>query len=725
MAKKRSGQRGAQVPPPAPPGLVTGSRSRFALVGVALVAALALGAWWWLRAPAFAIDVDADRNVLLVTIDTLRADALGSYGGRAITPNLDRLASRGARFTFAHSHAVVTLPSHASILTGRYPYEHGIRDNTGYRLAQTHATAATRLKAQGFATGAFIGGFPLDQRFGLGVGFDVYDDNLDNSRTPGASASVSNEERERRADAVVSSALEWIGRQSGKWFVWVHVYDPHVTYDPPGEWKTRFPADPYLGEVSWTDAALGPLFDRLASQPRPTLAIVTSDHGEGLGDHGELTHGVFAYESVLKVPLIVSEIGSRGRGSTGTGVTVGSPARHVDLLPTILDATGAPADATLPGASLRPSRAGDAANRPSYFEAMTPTLTRGWAPLRGVLVGREKLIDLPIAELYDLGADPAEQRNLFATRTDRAPVLLNVLKTYNVAPPGRPQKETPETLERLRSLGYIGGGSAAVREVHTEADDPKRLIELEQTMTRAADAFRQGRLDEAIEMYKSVIAKRADTEDAYRKLALAYWRGGRAADAITTLETALRNGVTQSEVRIKLGQYLAQAGQPDKAIALLAGEQGDDPDALIALGNAYQLADRPADAIPTYKRLLEIDPSSGLAYENIGTSQLRAGDVAGAEASLRRAIELDRSLAGAYTALGVVLAGTERRPEAIEAWKNAIAIDPVELNALYNLTLNLAAVGRRDEAKVYGDRYIAAAPPAMQADVAALRKVMR
>jgi tetratricopeptide (TPR) repeat protein len=697
------------------------------ILGVAVVALLALGASWWLRTPVFAIDVNADRNVLLVTIDTLRADALGSYGGRAITPNLDRLAARGVRFTFAHSHAVVTLPSHASILTGRYPYEHGIRDNTGYRLAQTQATAATRLKTQGFATGAFIGGFPLDRRFGLGVGFDIYDDNLDSSRIPSASVSQrgSEDDRERRADAVVSSALEWIGRQSGKWFVWVHVYDPHVTYDPPGEWKTRFPADLYLGEVSWTDAALGGLFDRLSSQPRPTLTIVTSDHGEGLGDHGELTHGVFAYESVLKVPLIVSEIGSRSRGSTGTARTVESSARHVDLLPTILDATGAPADATLPGASLRASISGDTADRPSYFEAMTPTLTRGWAPLRGVLVGREKLIDLPIAELYDLAADPVEQRNLFPTRTDRAPVLVSVLKTFNVAPPGRPQKETPETLERLRSLGYIGGGSSTVREEYTDADDPKRLIELEQTMTRAADAFRQGRLDEAIGMYRSVIAKRADTEDAYRKLALVYWRRGQPREAVATLETALKNGITQSEVRIKLGQYLAEAGQPEKAVALLAGEAGDDPDALIALGNAYQLGGQPSDAIRTFKRLLEIDPKNGLAWENIGTSQLQTGDVAAAEASLRRAIDLDRSLAGAYTALGVVLAGTDRRSDAIDAWKSAIAIDPVELNALYNLTINLAASGRRDEAKVHGERFIAAAPPTMKADVAAIKKALQ
>ena len=308
MATKRSGRKGPRVPPP-PTADPVSTRSKTALAGIGVgLALVALAAWWALRTPAVAIDVNADRNVLLVTIDTLRADALGSYGGRASTPNLDRLAARGARFAFAHAHAVVTLPSHASILTGRYPYEHGIRDNTGYRLAETQATAATRLKAQGFATAAFIGGFPLDRRFGLGVGFDTYDDDLGSTRSS-ASALGNEEERERRADAVVASALEWIGKQSGKWFVWVHVYDPHVTYDPPAEWKARFPTEPYLGEVSWTDSALGVLFDRVATHTRPTLTIVTSDHGEGLGDHGELTHGVFAYESVLKVPLIVSELG--------------------------------------------------------------------------------------------------------------------------------------------------------------------------------------------------------------------------------------------------------------------------------------------------------------------------------------------------------------------------------------------------------------------------------
>ncbi|HSC28490.1 MAG TPA: sulfatase-like hydrolase/transferase [Vicinamibacterales bacterium] len=695
------------------------ARPRTILALVVLIVAAALGGWWWTRVPVFTLRVNAARNILLVTIDTLRADSLGAYGGRALTPNLDRLAAAGARFTFAHAHAVVTLPSHASILTGRYPYEHGIRDNTGYRLRETEPTAATILGSQGFATGAFIGGFPLDSRFGLGVGFDIYDDRL---KTPSrADAS----DRERRADLVVDSALAWIGRQSGKWFAWVHVYDPHDPYEAPADWAARFPSEPYLGEVSWTDVALGTLFDRLSSQPRPTLVIVTADHGESLGEHGELTHSIFAYEAVLRVPLIVSELDPGRRDAGRAGVTIETPVRHVDLLPTLLGAVGAPADAALPGESLRDLIAGTrGADGPSYFEAMTTSVTRGWAPLRGVLVGREKLIDLPLPELYDLSEDPGELRNIIDVRAARAHAMRDALRRFDVAPPARAQAETPETLERLRSLGYIGGAAVPIRESYTEADDPKRLIEIEQTMTRAAEAHRQGRPAEAIEMYKSVIVRRPDTEDAYRRLALVYWRIGRPHDAIATLEAALGNGITQSEVRIKLGQYMAEAGQAGRAVALLEQTAGDDPDALIALGNAYTLAGRPEDALRTYRRLLDVDPDNGLAYENIGVAELQRKDYAAAEAALRRALDLDSTLTGSYTALGVVLAETGRRTEAIDAWKRAVELDGTAFNALFNVTVNLAAAGRRDEARAYGERFIATAPPALRQDVATVQRLL-
>jgi arylsulfatase A-like enzyme/Tfp pilus assembly protein PilF len=642
--------------------------------------AVATGACGWWRTP-FAVVPNPDRNILLVTIDTLRADALGAYGGRASTPNLDALAAHGARFDFAHAHAVVTLVSHASMLTGRYPYEHGIRDNTGYRLPPTEPTAATLLKARGFSTGAFIGGFPLDHRFGLTPGFDIYDDRMTRS---GPTGDV--DERERPADAVVKSALDWINAQPGKWFAWVHVYDPHEPYQPPGEYATRFASDPYLGEVSWTDAALGPLFDRVRSLTRPTLIVVTGDHGESLGEHGERTHSLFAYEPTLHVPLIVAAVDPAHRDANTAATVIQTPVRHVDLLPTLLASAGAPAADGLPGASLLETiAAGRGPERPSYFEAMSAAVTRGWAPLRGVLVGREKFIDLPIVEMYDLAADPKEANNVVNARSDRARVLMETLKQFNVAPPARARQETADTIERLRSLGYIGGGTATVREKYTDADDPKRLVEIEQMLTRASDAVRQGRVDEAESVYKAIIAKRPDTEDAYRKLALVYWRTNRPRLAIDTLETALRNGVTQSEVRNKLGQYLAETGQPGRAIALLEGQTGDDPDALIALGNAYTLAGRLADGLRTFRHLIDLDPKNAVAYENLGATELQAKDFKGAEASLRKAIELDPDLAGAYTALGVTLASTGRKSEALDAWKRAADLgDP---NAIANLRM--------------------------------------
>ena len=284
------------------------SPARIRLLLVFLVIALAAtAAWYWrARTPRFALEPDATQNVLLVTIDTLRADALSAYGGPAQTPNLDRLASRGARFTFAHSHTVVTLPSHTSILSGLLPYEHGVRDNSGFRVRAGTPTLATRLKARGFATGAFVGGFPLTKRFGLTPGFDVYDDQMPETR-----GAIESSMPERRADVVVSRAIEWMARQQGQCFEWVHVFDPHSPYRPPDDLAAQYASQPYYGEVAFVDRALGPLFDRLSSLARPTLVIVTADHGESLGEHGELTHGMFAYEATLHVPLIVARIDPR------------------------------------------------------------------------------------------------------------------------------------------------------------------------------------------------------------------------------------------------------------------------------------------------------------------------------------------------------------------------------------------------------------------------------
>lgn len=689
---------------------------------IALLVAIVAGAgWYWFawRTPSFGIARQAERNVLLVTIDTLRADALGSYGSGTATPVLDRLAAQGARFDFAHAHAVVTLPSHASMLTGLYPYEHGIRDNAGYRLPAGMQTMATRLKKAGFSTGAFVGGFPLDQRFGLGAGFDEYDDRIGEVLSSSDFLLP-----ERRADDVVTPAVDWIGTQTSKWFGWVHVFDPHAPYAPPQEWMARYPTDPYSAEVAWTDFALGRLLDALSREDRPTLVIVTSDHGEGLGQHGELTHGLFAYESTLRVPLIIAEITPGGRDTRG--VAVPTAVRHVDLLPTVLDAVGQPADEALAGRSLRDViRSGGGDDRPSYFEALTSNIVRGWAPLRGVIVGTEKYIDLPIQELYDLAPDPQEEENLLPAGAARAQILSNTLTTFNSAPPGRPGQETAAARERLRALGYTGGGAAPVRDRYTEEDDPKRLVGLEDQLHMGTTAFYQGRFDDAVAMFDDVIAKRPDTEDAYRYLSYVYWETGRPADAIQVLERALQQGITSAEVRVKLAIYLSETGNAARAVALLEGATGEDAEALNALGMAYANTGRGAEAIDAFERVLEIDPTSGLAHQNIGVIRLQTGDTAGAEASLTRALEIDPRLPGGYTTFGALMERTGRIPEAIAAWEQAIALDPREFDALYNLTVALAGTGRMDDARAVGNRFIDTAPAARYAaDIARIRRLI-
>src|SRR4051812_13300088 len=640
----------------------------------------------------FTLGHGADQNVLLVTIDTLRADALSAYGGPAQTPNIDRLAAHGARFTFAHAHTVVTLPSHTSILSGLLPYEHGIRDNSGFRVKAGTPTLATRLKPLGFATGAFVGGFPLTKRFGLTPGFDVYDDQMPEMR-----GAIEISMPERRADLVVSRAVEWIGKQDGKFFAWVHVYDPHSPYRPPDEFASRYAQQPYYGEVAFVDRSLGPLFDRLSALSRPTLVIVTADHGESLGEHGELTHGMFAYEPTLRVPLIIAEVQGTQKARDAAAVVVDTAVRHIDVVPTVLDAIAAPRDAALSGTSLLPVvNDGDRGDRPAYFEAMTYNLVRGWAPLRGVLQARGKYIDLPIPELYDLAADAAEQNNVIGTQRDRAQVMTHLLRGFNTAAPNRPGQETAEAAAALRSLGYVSG-SAATKAAYTEADDPKRLAPLDNDLHKATEFTQQGRRDEAIAMLQSVIDRRPDTADAYLSLAYAYWEGGQPQPAIDVLERGLRAGAPDRDIRIRLGLYLAEShADSRRAIALLEGMSAEDVEALNGLGVAYGDAGRPADAVRTFDRVLALDPTNGLAYQNLSALALqqalgtrnddeRRARLQESETLARKAIDADPALADAYTTLGVALSTAGRKNDAIDAWKRAVDLDGSQFNALYNL----------------------------------------
>ena len=700
--------------------MTRGGRAGAAAV-VAVLAAVAIFVWRG-RAPAFSLERDANVNILLVTIDTLRADALSSYGGPAQTPNLDALAAQGARFTFAHAHSVVTLPSHTTILSGQLPYEHGIRDNSGFRVKEGTPSLATWLKSAGFQTGAFVGGFPLTKRFGLTGGFDLYDDQM-----PEMHGAIAMSMPERPADAVVNSAIGWIkGRGPEKFFAWVHVFDAHSPYKPPPELASAYGAQPYYGEVAFVDRVLGRLFDTLRSGSRKTLVIVTADHGESLGEHGEETHGMFAYEATLRVPLIVATIDPASR-TASKGIVIDTPVRLADLAPTLLDVVQQRVDAKFSGASLVDViRTRGSEDRPAYFEAMTYNLVRGWAPLRGVIDGRAKYIDLPIPELYDLAADAGEQRNTATTETQRVRQMHSLLRTYNVAAPHRPGQESADAAAVLRSLGYVSG-SAPSRQDYTEADDPKRLVDVDRDLHAASAAFENGQRDRGIALLESVIARRGDTADAYISLAYQYWEAGRVDAAIAALERGLKNGAPDRDIRIRLALYLSESGvNPTRAIALLQGLPAHDAEAQNALGVAFTHASRPREAAQAFRQVLSLDPTNGLALQNLASLSLRdaldgrTSDrqrlLQEAESLAGRALEADPALPDAHTTIGVVYSVTGRVDRAIESWKRAVALDPGQFNALYNLWTKLAEAGRDAEAVQFGQQFVATAPPALFGD---------
>jgi len=688
--------------------------------GLLIAAAIVGGGIWRIRSRPLqaGLRVVTRQNVLLITIDTLRADAMSSDGGPAATPALDRLAASGVRFTFAHAHAVLTLPSHASIFTGLYPYQHGVRENSGYRVAPGAKTIATLLKGAGYATGAFVGAFPVHSRFGLNQGFDTYDDRFGETRAPTEFVMP-----ERPAAAVVPLARDWIGKHRGNpWFVWVHLFDPHAPYHPPPPFDQQYAGRPYYGEVAATDAALAPLLDDVGTGERPTLVVVTGDHGEALGDHGEASHGLFAYESTLRVPLIVAEVGAASTGARAaraSGEVSDVPVRHVDILPTILDAVGQPAPAGLAGRTLLPAseRRAGAAPRTSYFEAMAAMLNRGWAPLTGVIAERDKFIDLPIPELYDLRRDPGERTNLDGRSPERERVLQADLRGFGATLPGERAHEDPESLARLRALGYVAG-SAPAKTHYTEADDPKRLVDIAEAIHRGVDLYSARRFDEAIAVYRQVLARRPDMALAYKHLAFVEWERGNITGAIAVLQQAIRGGVTSPSIVTQLGSYLSDSGRADQAARLLeplAEDPEADADTLNALGIAYAQSGRAEQAGRVFERVLAQTPDSGIPLANLGVLALQRGDLPAARRHFERAIQVDPHSSQAFGGLGVVFVRTGDRARAVDAWKQAYQLDATNFDALYNIGTTLAKEGQEDAARPYLEQFVRSAPPAFYA----------
>ncbi len=648
-------------------------------------------------------------NVLLITIDTLRTDRISAYSGKHLkTPHIDGIASKGVVFTRAFAHNPLTFASHVNILTGATPLYHGISDNAGYKLEDRFLTIVEFLKEKGYSTGAFIGAFPLDSRFGLDQGFDVYDDSY-GTRNPLGFFYV-----EREAEKVIDPAIEWMKKQPGKWFCWIHLFDPHQPYLPPAPYDEKFRDDLYSGEVAYVDDQLGRVFSFLKENHvlEKTFIVLTADHGEGLGDHGERTHSYFAYNSTIHIPFILYLPGLSGK-------RIGTNVCHIDIFPTICEVLGYGIPDHVQGESLIPIINGKKKKHSSiYFESMSPYLNRGWAPLRGFIKGDLKYIHLPVEEVYDLKKDFHELNNL-AGSSDLKEMKKSLqdlegnLRSENLIK--RRKSIDSESLTKLRALGYISGGSPPKKSQYTEKDDPKTLLPLQNKMLDGIMLYQVGQTKKAIAVFKQVISESKTFVMAYNNLANIYRETGRIEEAIQVLRDGLANNNNNVAIMSKMGIILPEANQSQEAIEILkrcTDIEDFNPEYWNYLGIAYYKTGQLKYALEAYEKAIELDADYALAYNNIGNIYLAvymknqermAYDVA--VRNFKKAIELDPELASAYNGLGGAYKKAGRIDDAIFLWEKSIELNPDFSFPHYNLGVAYLEREDRHQALEYFEKY--------------------
>jgi arylsulfatase A-like enzyme/Flp pilus assembly protein TadD len=653
-------------------------------------------------------------NLLLVTLDTARADHLGSYGyARARTPHLDRLAAEGVRFETVSTTAPITLPAHASLFTGLNPTRHGVRNNGNFYLPEHVPSLTPVLQQQGYRTAAFVSSFILDRRYGLARGFDSYDDRME-----GASPQIVSLEAERRGDRTALQLSRWLDEHAAQaardggarpFFAWLHLYDPHEPYRPPPPFREIHAAAPYDGEIAFDDAIVASLRDKLGRLGllERTLVAVTADHGESLGEHGEETHSMLLYEGVLRVPLILWR-----PGLLPAGKVITAPAGLIDVAPTLLDLLGAPALPDTDGHSLAGAIEGRAAVPPRalYAETYLPKFYMNWAPLRAMRDARFKFIDAPAPELYDLERDPREEHDLHGSDPQRAARLREALERVG----GRADAMhvgslDRETVEKLAALGYVGaaaGGADAPAGHDGALKNPREFIDVFNRLRRANTAVRERRFADALPILREVLA--ADPRNAFARLVMGsanmgmgrwreaidwfgkylelvptssyahHWRAicqlraGNRDEALREAAAALALDPRFSDARVLRGGVLASRGRYDEAVAELRQAVETDPaKPILRLDLAKVLAEagRDAEAEAQYDALLKLQPDDPAALTGLAALEARRGDLGAAEATLRRALAKAPGDAQARANLARVLEQAGRRDEARAEWK--------------------------------------------------------
>ena len=630
------------------------------------------------------------RNLLLVTFDTTRADHLGAYGDEgAETPVIDRLAAEGVLFEHCASVTPVTLPSHTSLLTGLYPYEHGVRDNGTHWVPADVETLAETLSAAGFRTGAVVSAFVLDSRFGLDQGFHLYDDDLAQGTEQAAFMF-----RETDAADTTRRAKQFLAGHEGeqRWFLWVHYFDPHASYRPPGSFGERFAEQPYDGEIAYADAQLGDLLLYLQDRGElaDTLVVLTADHGESLGEHGEATHGVFLYDATTRVPLIFRHP-AVARGARVPGVV-----SAVDVAPTVLDFLGVGVPEPVSGVSLVESLlrgAADGEREPVYLESMSPYFQHGWSDLRSLRSDRRRYVRAPREELYDLREDPDELHNLLPGREGEAEPLREALEAMlrggerdarRVAEEGLDASER----EALEELGYVWvEGETVLPEGGTPLPDPKDKLADWLAVIDANKLLQAKRYAEAEEKLEELLSRNPASHQALSALARVYEKTERPAEArVLLLRMAAMPG-RSSDTFLRIADMERRLGMASWRERLAVAREIDplNPLPWVHEGDWLQEDGHSDEAMAAYQAALRIDDACSDAWIGMGMLHRAEGRRGEAEEALRRGLRHDPEAFEAWHALGMVMEGLRQPAEAEEHYRKALEIRPTFVPALVGL----------------------------------------
>jgi choline-sulfatase len=630
-------------------------------------------------------------HVFVISIDTLRADHLPAYGYRSVeTPAIDALARDGLLFETAIAHVPLTLPSHATLFTGQLPFDNGVRDNLGYRLAAGHSTLAGLLRARGYATGGAVSAVVLDHATGIAQGFDFWDDAVEAREAGQALGQV------QRPGAETERLLEdWLGRvPAGKpVFAFLHLYEPHTPYAPPEPFASKYSARPYDGEIAAADAVVGSFLSWLRRRGLydGALIVLLSDHGEGLGDHGEDEHGIFLYREAIRVPLLVKLPGNRDAGTR-----VRAPAGLVDVFPTIAAVLGMEPPAGLAGAPLWPGS--QRAERRIYSETMFPRFHFGWSDLASLVDGRSHYIEAPRAEIYDWTADASERRNLAEGLSPAFRSMRAALRSMSrpLDPPGA---SDPETVKKLASLGYLGAGSVAGPD--GPLPDPKDRIGLVGRLKEAGRLAEGGRSDRAVELLQEVVEENPAMLDAREALARTLRRAGRPEEAFEALLAVDRMQPGTVQVLLGLADLAVQNNVLDRARTYaLAAEAAGSSDAALMLATVALAADDLPEARRQTETAIRAHPKSRAPLLILARIEIAAGNPPAALAALdrMRAMPGAAPLADASFLRGDALARLNRGNEAREAFRAEIRDFPDNPRGYTGLALLEASEGRPVEA---------------------------